>query len=405
MPHLFNQLQVMLRANLLSVPRRLAISLSMTLSVALVVCVLTGFLAMAAGFERTLEATGSPLVAVILGGGSTQEAGSDIPPDALRRIMALSGEIGALRDAKGNLRAAREIVVSTEVTQATDRPGMPASTTSLALRGMDPAGATLRDGITLAKGRMFTPGSHEIVVGAGLAQQVPGLDPGSTLRLGALDWTVVGHFTANGGAFESEIWADLDAVRAGFDRQGMVQSLRLRLAAPTRLATLQTALATLGTTPLVAVSEAHLYAGQSGRTADLIRLFGWPLALLMAIGATAGALNTMMSSVADRRVEIATLRALGFSRSAAFCATWIEAMLLALLGVGLGIALSWLIFNGWQASTLGANNARMGFTLMVSAPVMLTAGALGLATGLLGGALPALAATRVPLQAALRAGG
>ena len=110
----------------------------------------------------------------------------------------------------------------------------------------------------------------------------------------------------------------------------------------------------------------------------------------------------MMSSVSERSTEIATLRALGFGRLPAFLATWAEAALLALLGSLIGIALSWAIFNGWQASTLGANNARMGFRLLVTGDVMQAAGLLGLATGLIGGALPAIAATRLPLTAALR---
>ena len=395
----FRQVRAMLRANLLGLRRRLAISVSMMLSVALVVCVLAGFLAMAAGFERTLAGTGSASVAVILGGGSNREAGSDIPPEALRGILALGGDIGVIRDAGGQLVASREVIVTTEVAAG---DGAPAAT--LALRGMDLSGPDLRDGVALAAGRMFTPGTRELVVGLGIARQVPGFAIGDKVRLGALDWTVVGHFSAGGSAFDSEVWADLEAVRAAFDRQGEVQSLRLRLAGPEAIGTLRAVLGTATTTPLVVLSEADLYAGQSGRTADLIRLFGWPLALLMAVGATAGALNTMMSSVADRTVEIATLRALGFSRMAAFLATWIEAALLALIGVGIGIALSWLIFNGWQASTLGANNARMGFQLMVTGEVMAKAGLLGLATGLIGGALPAIAATRLPLTAALRAG-
>jgi putative ABC transport system permease protein len=159
------------------------------------------------------------------------------------------------------------------------------------------------------------------------------------------------------------------------------------------------------TTPLVAVSEADLYAAQSGRTASLIRLFGWPLALLMAIGATAGALNTMMSSVSDRTVEIATVRALGFSRLSSFLATWFEAVTLAAAGVAVGTLASWFAFNGWQASTVGTNNARIGFDLAVTPDVMLIAGLLGLAVGLLGGAIAAIAATRLPLTAALRARG
>ena len=126
---------------------------------------------------------------------------------------------------------------------------------------------------------------------------------------------------------------------------------------------------------------------------------------MMAVGATAGALNTMMSSVADRTVEIATVRALGFSRLSAFLGTWVEAVVLASAGVVLGLFASWLAFNGWQASTIGANNARMAFQLTVTPDVLTTAGLLGLAIGIVGGALPAIAATRLPLTAALRARG
>ncbi len=179
----------------------------------------------------------------------------------------------------------------------------------------------------------------------------------------------------------------------------------MRLTRRDSLNRLQGSLSTIAGTPLTALSEAGLYAAQSGRTASLIRLFGWPIALLMAIGATAGALNTMMSAVSDRTVEIATVRALGFSRLSAFIGTWLEAMMLAAIGVILGLAASWLVFNGWQASTIGANNARMAFQLTVTGDVLATSGLLGLAIGILGGALPAIAATRLPITAALRTRG
>ncbi|RWX81108.1 ABC transporter permease [Neorhizobium lilium] len=390
---------VMIHANIFSLRRRLAISVSMALSISLVVCVLAGFLAMAKGFEVALTGAGSPMVAVILGGGTNQEAGSDIPADAIRTLYAMTDDIGVSRESTGSLISSREIVVPVDVKQFVD-----GTTRTLALRGMDADGPSIREGITLSQGRFFTSGAREIVVGDRLAAEF-GLGVGDTVRLGAVDWTVTGHFSAHGSAFESEIWADLDAVRAAFERQGQIQSLRLRLTSSASLKVLQDKLATITAIPLVAVSEADLYAAQSGRTANLIRLFGWPVALLMAVGATAGALNTMMSSVSDRTVEIATVRALGFGRLSAFIGTWVEAVILASAGAVLGIIASWLIFNGWQASTVGVNNARMAFQLAVTPSVMLTAGLLGLAIGIIGGALPAIAATRLPLTAALRARG
>ncbi|SCW90734.1 putative ABC transport system permease protein [Rhizobium mongolense subsp. loessense] len=393
------QAAVMIRANLFSLPRRHSISVSMVISVALVVCVLAGFLAMARGFETALQSAGSNSVAVILGGGTNQEAGSDVPASVIRTLSAMTDDLGVTQDANGMPIVSREIVVAVDANSSeTD------TRRTIALRGMDPSGPSIRDNITLSAGRMLAPGTREIVVGHRLAQQF-GFSIGSVVRLGTVDWTVVGLFSAQGSAFESEIWADLDAVRAAFDRQGQVQSLRMRLASAASLPRLQEKLGTIKTTPLRAVAEAELYAAQSGRTASLIRLFGWPLALLMAVGATAGALNTMMNSVSDRTVEIATVRALGFSRISAFLGTWVEAVVLAAIGVAVGLLASWLAFNGWQASTMGANGARMAFQLSVTGEVMATAGLLGLAIGILGGALPAIAASRLPLTAALRSSG
>ncbi|MBY3117459.1 ABC transporter permease [Rhizobium laguerreae] len=398
------QIFLMIRVNLGSLPRRLWISLSMVLSVALVVAVLAGFLAMARGFEAALQGAGSTGIAVILGGGTNQETGSDVPAEVIRSLAAMTGEIGVARNAASGLALSREIVVPVDVIRASDSADQ-----TLSLRGMDPAGPGLRDRAVLSKGRLFSPGAREIVVGARIADEFSGFAVGDKVRLGAVDWTVVGHFTSGGSAFESEIWADLDSMQSAFDRQGQVQSLRVRLSRAAdyagTLAALREHLSVLPGAPLAAVSEADLYAAQSERTSSLIRLFGWPLALLMAVGATAGALNTMMSSVSDRTVEVATLRLIGFGRLPAFAATWVEAVALSVAGAALGILASWLAFSGWQASTMGANNTKMAFQLDVTADVALTAGLLGLAIGIIGGALPALAATRLPLTSALRARG
>lgn len=395
----FKQISLMTVTSLRSLPRRLWMSLSMVLSVALVVTVLIGFLAMAKGFEQTLTGAGSPSIAIILGGGTNQEVGSEISADAIRNLRAASGDIGILRGADGNLLISREIVVPVDVKRGSD-----GAVQTLALRGMDSAGPSLRKTAPISTGRSFTPGSREIVVGARLAKQYPSFDLGDTVRLGAVDWTVVGQFNASGGAAESEIWGDLEAVQSAFDRMGQVQAVRAQLLDPNALKTLQAALPQLVRTPLVAISEPELLASQSEQTSNLIRLFGWPLAILMAVGATAGALNTMMTSVSNRSKEIATVRALGFSRLSAFFGTWIEAVVLSAVGAVTGTAGSWLLFNGWQASTLGPNGTQMAFQLRATTDVLLTGGVLGLAVGFIGGALPALAATRIRLTAALRSG-
>lgn len=401
MTSIIKQIYIMSRVNLLSISRRVAISMSMVFSVALAVCVLVGFLSMATGFETVLKNSGAQSVAVVLGGGTNQETSSDISANTTRALQAMRSDIGVSRDDLGNPMMSQELV------QAVVLPSQKGDDTqrTVSLRGMDLIGADLREGIEIIRGRMFQEGARELAVGLHLADQNPNLSIGQTVRLGAVDWTIVGHYAANGSIFESEMWAGIDVVRAAFDRQGQIQTLRLQLTGEDGLAKLNAALSSgISNFPLKAVSEADLYAGQSSQTVDLIRYFGWPIAILMAFGAVAGAVNTMMSSVSDRTVEIATVRALGFGRLSSFAATWIEAFALTLLGTAVGLAVSWMIFNGWQASTMGANNTRMAFQLIVDANIMRTVTFFGMGIGLLGGLLPALSSMRIPLIVALRAG-
>ena len=393
MSSLLRQSLVLAHAALAGIPRRAAVSLSMILSIALVVAVLTGFLAMAAGLRQTLAVGGSEEVAVILG-GSSQEIASSIPPDALRGLVGLGAAAG-IAPGPGGALIGRELLVPVGVIDARGTPR------TISLRGMDAIGPGLRGGAAISSGRSFAAGSRDIVVGARLARDLGVVHPGTTIRLGPLDWTVSGIVTAHGGAAESEIWADLDAVRSAFDRQGEIQALRLRLDGPTGLAMLQEALPRVSATPLSAMTEADLQARQSARMERLVTLFGWPIAGLMAVGATAGAINTMASSVSARSVEIATLRVLGFGRTSAFAATLAEALGLAVVGALLGSLLSVAILDGWQASTLGADGTQLAFGLAVTPSVLVQAGALALLVGALGGAIPALAAMRLPLVEAL----
>jgi putative ABC transport system permease protein len=112
-------------------------------------------------------------------------------------------------------------------------------------------------------------------------------------------------------------------------------------------------------------------------------------------------MTTMSSSVSDRSTEIATARAIGFSRRAAFASTWIEAMILTALGCLSGIAISYLVLNGWSASTISLDRTQIGFQLILSPPLIGKAAVLALAIGAIGGAVPAIAATRIPLRLAM----
>ncbi|SDR47060.1 FtsX-like permease family protein [Pseudovibrio sp. Tun.PSC04-5.I4] len=382
--------------NIKSISRRIWISASMIFSIAMVVIVLIGFLAMARGFEATLEGAGSSEVGVVLAGGARDETGSSIPSEIRHRLSA--GILG-LTSQNGQPLISNELVVPVDLPLIDG-----GDLQTISLRGMDAIGTTLRKNVTLVSGRFAEPGVAEIVVGADIARRYAGLNLGQTVEFGSVNWKVVGQFEAGGSAFESEMWADLAATQALFMKEGEVQSLRIGLDADADTQVMAAVLEKALGEPVIVITEQAYFAGQSRRVAKLIRLFGWPIAIVMAIGATAGALNTMFSSVSDRAVEIATLRAIGFSGVAAFVGTWVEALLLSLIGAGIGGITAFLLFNGYQSSTQGAGG-QIAFDLQVTWYIVGQAGALALVVGFFGGAFPAFKAARMPIVKAMRGAG
>lgn len=380
-------------SNLQSLRRRIWISLSLVFSVAMVVTVLLGFLAMSNGFRTSLLQAGSKDIAIALDKGAATELGSRIEPSQLHY---LDGTAGIATDATGASVISPEMVVPVEVPEKTG--GL---LSTLSLRGIGPFGLSVRPNVRIARGRMFNPGASEIVVGRRLSLDYKSLEIGEQLTFGTSKWTVVGIFDADGSVFESEMLADIGVVQTLFNRPNLIQSVRIKLITPEALPALQSIAAATPQIGLTLRSEQDYFAGLAERTSKLILLLGWPLAITMAAGAVVGAMTTMFSSVSDRSTEIATVRAIGFSRRAAFASTWIEAMVLTCLGCLAGVGFSYLVLNGWTASTVSPDRTQIGFQLVLSLPLVMKAVWLSLIIGAIGGALPALAATRIPLRLAM----
>lgn len=393
MTTIINQILALTASNVKSLHRRKWMSLSLVFSVAMVVTVLLGFLAMSNGFRLSLLQAGSPDIAIGLGKGAATEPGSRID---ISQLHYLDGADGIATNAKGVALISPEMVVPVDIQQKAG-----GSSATLSLRGIGPFGLDVRPNVRIVSGRTFTPGASEIVVGRRLSRDYKGLDIGEQLTLGTSKWTVVGIFDADGSAFESEMLGDLDVVRTLFDQPNLVQSIRVKLASPQALPALQSMAASMPQIALTLRSEQDYFAALAERTSKLILLLGWPLAVIMAVGAAVGAMTTMFSSVSDRSTEIATVRAIGFSRRAAFASTWIEAMILTALGCLSGIAISYLVLNGWSASTMSLDRTQIGFQLILSPPLIVKAAVLALAIGAIGGAVPAIAATRIPLRLAM----
>src|SRR6516165_6527519 len=381
--------------NIKSIPQRFWLSLSTVVAVALVVMVLLSFLAMANGFQRTLASSGSNDVAIVLRGGSQAEINSTVTREQVRVIEDGPG-IASGADGKPLVSPELYIVVDGIKRSSGTKANLP-------LRGIGEQGLILREGIAISSGRMFNRGTSEVVVGKGLAREFEGLDVGSTVAFGTTRWTVVGLFEAAGSVFESEIWADLPVVQSLFDRNNFFQTVRARLADASTLDALKTYNDNDPRLKLDVKSEVAYFADQSSQTTDLIQKLGWPLAIAMAFGALAGALNTMYSSVAARAVEIATLRAIGFGGLPAFAGTLAESLALAAIGGAIGAVATYLIFDGITASTLGGNFTQVVFAFRLSPGLVGEGVLLALIVGLIGGLFPALRAARMPIVAGLSA--
>jgi putative ABC transport system permease protein len=162
--------------------------------------------------------------------------------------------------------------------------------------------------------------------------------------------------------------------------------------------TLSDALKTDSRMHLEVKHEAEMIEDGTKQLTAILNFVSYFVGSIMAVAATLGAVNSLYAVVDGRRRELATLLALGFRSGPVVASLLTESILLAVPGALLGAGLAWLLFNGLVASPFGFT-----FHLAVTAPVAATGIFWALTMGLLGGALPALRAARVPVTVALRA--
>ena len=383
---IMSQTRSVIAMNVRSIPQRLWMSLATVVSIALVVAVLLGFLSLANGFNQTLKGSGAPDVAIVLRDGSEAELNSTLS----REQVDLLGRGPGVKPGADGLP-----VVSGELLMVVDGIKKSSQTkANMPLRGVGANGLLVRTQAKIREGRMFAPGSNEIVVGAGLLREFQGFEMGKSVRFGAQTWRVVGVFEAPGTVFESELWADAPVVQSLFKRGTSFQTARVVMTSPAALSAFIAYAKNEPRLQLKAQSEQTYYAAQAERSGLLIKYFGWPLGIIMAIGALAGALNTMYASVSNRAAEIATLRVIGFSGFSAFMGTMVEALVLSALGALLGVLICAVGFNGLSASTLGAGFTQVAFRVQIGPEIIGQAVTLALIIGLVGGIFPGWRAAR-----------
>ena len=385
-------MQIPLSYNLRNLTARKTTTAMTALGIALTVAVLLSVSALVQGLRTSLAASGNPLQVLVLRKGGTAELNSVITRTAYQDIL---GRGGIARDEAGQPKASLE-VVTVIVLESAENPGG----ININLRGLTPMGFRLRDEVTLSAGRMFRPGYREIVVGKSLVNRY-GVHLGQKLRFGRGDWEVVGIMDGGRTSANSEVFADLNQLAADQNRTTALSSVLLRAEDEASVNTLINDLETDRRLNVDAMPERDYYAQQTSSAAP-IQALGTFVALIMSVGSSFAAMNTMYAAVARRSAEIGTLRVLGFSRRSILVAFLIESVLLSLIGGLLGCLLV-LPLNGIETGVGSfVTFSELTFSFHITPQVMFTGVLFAVFMGVLGGILPAASAARKQILTALR---
>jgi ABC-type antimicrobial peptide transport system permease subunit len=381
--------------NLRSVLSRPVSTATTALGIGLTVAIYIGALALAAGFRASLVTTGSPDNALLLRKGADSEISSGI---TLEQVNILKAHPAVAAGPDGRPRASAELVIVVNK----PRLGQQGSS-NVMLRGVDLAAVDLRGGVTIVAGRMFTPGTDEVIVAKRIAGRFANCNVGDKLRFEQRDFTVVGQFTASGSAFESEIWGDAAVLMPALNRTGFFQTFVFRMKDPAAFAAVKKELESDPRLPVQVQREREFYLAQSGTFTALITGIGTFITVIMAIGAVFGAANTMYATIGARTREIATLLVLGFRPFAVMTSFVLESMILALIGGIVGCLLA-LPMNGITSSTTNFQSfSEMAFQFRVTPAILAQALGFSVILGVIGGFFPALKAARQSLSRSLRA--
>ena len=385
-------MQIPLSYNLRNLVVRKTTTLMTALGIALTVAVLLAILAMVDGLRNTLTMSGNPLHVLVLRKGSDSELVSNFGRAQFQDLKFKPG-IAAGRD--GQPLASLEMVTVINLANVDNPNGV-----NLTIRGLQPAGIELRTNVKIEAGRWFNAGQREIVVGHSVAKRFPDAQLGKTIHFARGEWKIVGVMNCGRCAHDSEIWGDLNQISSDYQRVEVLSSAIVQASDAVTAKAMINDINNDQRLGMHALSEKEFYDLQtaSGAPIEAIGIF---VSIIMAVGSSFAAMNTMYAAVSRRAREIGTLRVLGFSRGSILASFFIESVLLAGLGGVLGCLLV-LPLNGITTAVGNANFAETAFDFRVTPEIMLVGIGFAAALGCVGGLFPARNAARKQILTALR---
>lgn len=375
--------------------RRLTTAITV-IGVALVVFVFVAVLMMANGITQTLVATGSDDNVLVARKAANGEISSIITNDTYG-IMAALPQVA--RDAEGKPLITGDLVVIINLEKVGTDGGM----SNVTVRGVSAPAFQLRPQTKIVEGRMFTEGAREVIVGSSIARRFQGAQVGSSVRFGGDDWLIVGMFDTGGNGFNSEMWGDVRQLQSAFSREGAYSTVTFRLSSADQLEAVKTVFEQDNRLQEFEVkTERQFFEDLSAFMSIFLSALGVFITSFFSVGAMIGAMITMYAAVANRTIEIGTLRALGFRRRSVLAAFLLESLIISMAGAAIGLFLA--SFLGFlQVSTLNFGSfSELEFSFALSADIVIAAVIFSLFMGFVGGFLPSIRAARLNIVNALR---
>lgn len=364
--------------------------------ITLVVFVFAAVLMMAYGVEKTLVATGTE-DNVKMQRKSSQGEISSIVDGETQNVVRTLPYIAKTNDGRQIISSEPVVIINLEIKKG----GM----SNITVRGVSQLVNILRPQLKITEGRMFNPSLRELIVGKSISNKFAGAGIGSKIKFAGDNWTVVGLFEANGSGFESEVWGDATQLQSAFNRANTVSTMTLKLDNPNNFDKFQRAFnSDKRLQQFEVMTEKRFFEMQSEFLAMFIRVLGTFITIIFSFGAIIGATITMYAAVANRTVEIGTMRSLGFKRRSILVAFLSESLLITLIGAAVGLFLaSFLQF--FTISTLNFNSfADLSFAFALNPSIIISCLIFAIVMGLLGGFLPAVRASRLNIVNSLRGG-
>lgn len=362
--------------------------------IALVAFVFAAVLMMSYGIKKTLVATGSPDNVIIMRKASSGEISSIIDGETQNVIRTLP--YISKNSAGSQIMSLEPVVI---INLETSNGGL----SNVTVRGISPQAMELRPQVKLVEGRMMNWGVRELIVGESVSKRFPAAKVGNSIKLAGSQWKIVGLFKTGGSGFDSELWGDALQLLNAFNRGNSISTITFKLDKEENFENFKRSFATdRRLQQFVPKQEQTFYAEQSEGLATFIRILGIFITVVFSFGATIGATITMYAAVANRTVEIGTLRSLGFSRRSIMAAFLMESLFISLIGGAVGLILA-AFLQFFSISTLNFSSfSEITFKFAIEPSIIYSTLLFAAFMGILGGFLPSMRAAKMNIVKALR---